>query len=65
MEKIVRVEPYGIIQMCDKCNVGEMLPTGHNSYMPEIKIEHKCSNCGELKYFKEKYPKINFRVLRD
>lgn len=62
MEKEVEVEPFGVVYVCDECPVGELRPTGNNSYMPEIKIEHQCSNCGDLQYFKENYPLIKFRI---
>lgn len=64
MEKEVEVEPYGIIQVCEVCRIGEMLPTGNNSYMPDIKVEHKCSECGHLVFFKEVFPSIRFRIKR-
>lgn len=64
MEKEVKVEPYGIVKICDVCKFGEMFPTGNDFYMPEIKLEHKCSNCEKLVYFKEKYPLIKYRIKR-
>lgn len=64
MEKEVKVEPYGIVEICDVCKSGEMSPTGNDSYMPEIKLEHKCSNCEKLVYSKEKYPLIKYRIKR-
>ena len=66
MEKVVKVEPYGIIQLCDKCTIGEMLSTGEISYAPKnIRIEHKCDKCGFLEYYKDEYPKVKFRRMRD
>ena len=62
MEKEVEVEPFGVVYICDECQIGELGPTGNNSYMPEIKIELRCSNCGDLQYFKENYPLIKFRI---
>ena len=65
MEKEVEATPYAIIQLCDVCETGELLPTGNNKYMPVVKIEHKCSFCGELRYFKETYPAIRFLINRE
>ena len=62
MEKEVEVEPFGVVYICDECQIGELRPTGNNSYVPEIKIEHLCSNCGDIQYFKENYPLIKFRI---
>lgn len=62
MEKEVRVETYGVIKICNTCESGEVLPTGNDSYMPEIKLEHKCINCGDLVYLSEKYPLIKYRI---
>ena len=30
MEKEVEATPYAIIQLCDVCETGELLPTGNN-----------------------------------
>lgn len=32
--------------MCDKCTIGEMLPTGIALMSSPPKYPHKCSNCG-------------------
>lgn len=63
MEKEIEVEAYGVIQICEVCKKGEMFPTGNNSYTP-IKLEHKCSSCGNKKYYNVKYPLINYRLKR-
>lgn len=65
MEKEVKVEPYGVIKMCDECAVGEMVKNGKNSYTHEIKIGHKCNRCGNIDYYDKAYPVVNFRIIRD
>lgn len=62
MEREVEVIPYGIIQTCDKCQNGEMVPTGNNYYVPDIKIEHQCNNCNYKADYSDKYPLIRYRV---
>ena len=64
-EKKVKAIPYAVIQLCDVCETGQLLPTGNNKYIPDIQIEHKCNHCGKTQTFQESYPAIRFYVDLD
>lgn len=61
MEKEIVVIPYAVIQICDSCQRGEMLPTGQVDYSFPFWCEHECGNCGIKKNFSDKYPIIKFQ----
>ncbi|MED1603656.1 hypothetical protein [Alkalihalophilus marmarensis] len=61
MELQFEVKPVGVKYICDKCNEGEMLPTGKNKWLNEPpQIEHKCNKCRYIQNFKETYPLIRY-----
>lgn len=62
MEKKVKAIPYAVIQLCDVCGTGQLLPTVNNKYIPDIQIEHKCNHCGKTQMFQESYPAIRFYI---
>ena len=64
-EKKVKAIPYAVIQLCNVCETGQLLPTGNNKYIPDIQIEHKCNHCGKTQTFQESYPAIRFYVDLD
>ena len=60
IEKI-KVETYVEKCICDRCNEGEMLPTGNNMYLTEPpKFEHKCNKCDNIEIYQKRYPAINY-----
>lgn len=61
MEKEIIVNPYGIVQLCDSCKDGEMVPTGRIKTENSSIFEHKCNVCGTIKFYPEKFPAIRFR----
>lgn len=58
MERRFKVSAYSVVYICDKCDLGEMLPTDKLSGTIPLKFEHKCKNCGTLSYLPKKYPYI-------
>lgn len=58
MEVKEEVKSFRIIQKCDKCKQGEMVPTGltYTSYPPTY--EHKCNCCGWTTSYNKTYPAI-------
>lgn len=61
VEKEIKVAPYGLIQICEDCKKGEMLPTGEWHMTSPPKFEHQCNRCLKKKYYNQKYPEIKFR----
>jgi hypothetical protein len=61
-EKAFCMTPYGVEYFCDKCGTGLMEPYGkvvwdvHPPLFP-----HKCSNCGDVQGFTERYPTVRWR----
>lgn len=55
-EKVCDTKLIMVFQFCDKCEDGQMNPTGKvlNTYPPYY--EHQCELCGEVKYFNTTYP---------
>jgi uncharacterized Zn finger protein len=62
VEKITKsLKPVEVEYQCDSCENGYMHPTGSiNSKGENQGFEHKCTNCGELKYFDIKYPTVKY-----
>jgi len=61
VKKEINVIPYGVIQICDECKQGEMLPTGEWHMTSPPKFEHQCTTCLDMKYYDESYPIIKYR----
>lgn len=55
----LKVRIFRIEMMCDKCNEGQMKPTGmvYETYPPQY--PHKCDKCGYENTFDEVYPRID------
>lgn len=62
MEKEIKATPYALIQICDSCQSGEMLPTGEIKYPGPVWFEHRCNKCGLKRFFSDKYPLIKYRL---
>lgn len=45
-EKRIEVRTYVVRLMCDKCDGGEMLPTGVSLPSNPPQFPHKCNKCG-------------------
>ena len=63
MEKEIKVEPYAVIQVCDNCKEGEMVPTNEIIFSKPPQYEHECTNCGGKINFNKTYPTINYRRM--
>ena len=64
MEKEVIIETYGVVYICDKCEIGEMEQTGEWHMTNPPRYEHKCLKCGNKGYFKSKYPEVRYRMKK-
>lgn len=51
--------------ICDKCEEGEMLPTGYSFTTNPPSYGHRCNKCGEIAYMRHTYPKIEYIPLED
>lgn len=67
MEMQAKCDVYQISMRCDKCNKGEMRPTGRliqlTSYPPINKFEHKCTSCGNIELYKQSYPHMALKPI--
>lgn len=63
MEKEIKVVPYRVEYVCDKCGEGEMCPNGIMKLTSPPKWEHQCTNivCNNRENFFEEYPYIRYR----
>lgn len=63
MIKECKTEAIGLICICDKCNKGEMLPTGENMWNSTHPFKHRCTECGNEEFYSDKYPTIKHKII--
>jgi hypothetical protein len=63
MEKRFEVRPYGVKYMCNRCNKGEMIPTGRNIWTEPPRFEHICIHCKSIVELAEKFPLIKYENI--
>jgi len=54
------LRPMHIRYICDKCEIGDYLPTGVMLMCDPPKFPHECTSCGDEVTFTEKYPTIRY-----
>ena len=62
-ENWVEVKTYKATAYCDKCEEGKMIPTGILKASNPPKYEHKCTECGYTRNFREPYPIIRYKEV--
>lgn len=62
-ENWVEVKTYKATAYCDKCKEGKMVPTGILKTSNPPKYEHKCTECGRFRNFREPYPIIRYKEI--
>lgn len=50
------IEVVKVRMFCDKCESGEMIPTGEEIEAIPLQFPHKCNNCKIYKTFWDIYP---------
>lgn len=49
---------------CDKCNTGNMMPTGQATGTYPQRFQHKCNSCQHVDLFDDCYPLIRYEKLK-
>lgn len=57
------VKTFSVSYLCDKCDDGEMIPTGFMLTMDPPLFPHECSKCSHEQNFHDKYPKLIVRSV--
>lgn len=63
INQAVRVEVYKIKYICDQCSVGEVIANGRVQLILPENYGHTCNFCGQLYWFKTRYPEIEYREI--
>ena len=56
------LRPIQIDYHCDECEHGLMRPVGHMLMTDPPQFEHKCTECGYLMVFNERYPTVRYAL---
>jgi len=64
-EKDFEVKTYKVHYVCDKCGMGELLPTGTCYPTSPPQYPHQCSNtlCSSGKTFRIQYPALRYTEI--
>ncbi len=61
-EKRTEIKTFLVSYVCEKCEAGEMKPTGVMLTSDPPKWPHSCSACGHEQVFCLKYPAVAYEV---
>lgn len=63
MEQMTEVRSFEISMKCDKCGVGNMVPTGYSYMTSPPKYPHECNKCDNSETYRKTYPCIEYRKV--
>lgn len=57
------VRTHCVEYVCDKCNKGNMMPTGRATMTHPQRFEHSCQSCQHVEFLQQPYPAIKYEKL--
>ena len=62
-ERHTEVRTFLAEMECDECQKGDMKPFGFVLTTDPSLYQHRCENCGNVRNYQEKYPKVFYRII--